>query len=94
MLLVGRVKEDKEYQVPAVVHVDGSSRVQTIKREDNPLYYDTIKEFYRRANCPVVINTSFNRKNEPIVLRPEDAYGVFKATEMDNLVIGRFILAK
>lgn len=94
MLLVGRVKEEKEYQIPAVVHVDGSSRVQTIRRETNPLYYDTIREFYRRTNCPAIINTSFNRKNEPIVLAPEDAYAAFKATAMDSLVMGRFVLTK
>lgn len=94
MLLIARVKKDKERQIPAVVHVDKTSRAQTIKRRDNTLYYDTIKEFYRLTGCPVIINTSFNRRNEPIVLAPEDAYRVFKATDMDSLVMGRFVLSK
>jgi carbamoyltransferase len=81
-------------QIPAVTHVDYSARVQTIKRQDNPLYYDTINEFYKLTGCPVIINTSFNVRGEPLVLSPEDAFKCFMRTEMDYLVMGSFILDK
>jgi carbamoyltransferase len=93
MLLVTQVREDKRV-VPAVTHVDGSARVQTISKEDNPLYYDLIKEFYKLTGVPVVINTSFNVRGEPIVCTPEDAYACFMRTEMDNLVMGDFMMRK
>jgi len=80
--------------IPAVTHVDYSARVQTVKREDNPLYYDMIKSFYDKTGCPVIINTSFNVRGEPLVCTPRDAYRCFMRTEMDYLVIGSFILDK
>jgi carbamoyltransferase len=80
--------------IPAVTHVDYSARIQTIKKEDNPLYYDTINQFYRKTGCPVIINTSFNIRGEPLVCSPEDAFRCFMRTEMDNLVMGRFLLDK
>lgn len=84
----------KRSQIPAVTHVDYSARIQTVKREDNPLYYDTINEFYKKTGCPVIINTSFNVRGEPLVLSPEDAFRCFMRTEMDYLLIGSFLLDK
>ncbi len=81
-------------EVPAVTHVDYSARIQTIKREDNPTYYDTINAFYKKTGCPVVVNTSFNVRGEPLVCSPEDAFKCFMRTEMDYLVLGSFLLDK
>jgi carbamoyltransferase len=81
-------------QIPAVTHVDYSARVQTVKREDNPLYYDMIKAFFDLTGCPVIINTSFNVRGEPLVCTPEDAFRCFMRTEMDYLVMGSIILEK
>lgn len=80
--------------IPAVTHVDYSARVQTIKKNDNPLYYDMIQAFYQKTGCPVVINTSFNVRGEPLVLTPEDAYRCFMRTEIDYLMLGSFLLSK
>ena len=80
--------------IPAVTHVDYSARIQTIKREDNPLYYDVINEFYQKTGCPVIINTSFNVRGEPLVCTPEDAFKCFMRTEMDYLIMGPFLLDK
>ena len=80
--------------IPAVTHVDYSARIQTVRREVNPLYYDIINAFYERTNCPVIVNTSFNVRGEPIVCTPEDAYRCFMRTEMDYLVMENFILDK
>ncbi|HEV8537862.1 MAG TPA: carbamoyltransferase [Bacteroidota bacterium] len=91
MLFVAQVREDRRV-VPAITHVDGSARLQTIKREDHPLYYDLISEFGRQTGCPVVINTSFNVRGEPIVCTPQDAFRCFMRTEMDYLVIGSFVI--
>jgi carbamoyltransferase len=80
--------------VPAVTHVDYSARVQTVRREENPLYYDLIASFERLTGCPVLINTSFNVRGEPIVCTPQDAYRCFMRTEMDYLVLENALLAK
>ncbi len=80
--------------IPAVTHVDYTARVQTVRRETNPLYYDLIAAFERLTGCPIVINTSFNVRGEPIVCTPEEAYACFMRTEMDCLVMGDFILEK
>jgi carbamoyltransferase len=80
--------------IPAVTHVDYSARVQTIERQDHPLYYDLIGAFEEKTGCPVIINTSFNVRGEPIVCRPSEAYRCFMRTEMDYLVIGSYVLAK
>jgi len=80
--------------IPAVTHVDYSARVQTVHEEDNPLYYRLIKKFDENYGCPVVINTSFNVRGEPIVCTPEDAYLCFMRTQMDYLVLGNFLLDK
>lgn len=81
-------------KIPAVTHIDYTARVQTVSREDNPLYYDLINQFYQKTGCPVIINTSFNVRGEPLVLTPEDAYRCFMRTEMDYLVLGNFLLDK
>jgi len=80
--------------IPAVTHVDYSARVQTVRRETNPFYYDIIDAFYRLTGCPVVVNTSFNVRGEPIVCTPEDAYRCFMRTNMDVLVLENFILER
>ncbi len=80
--------------IPAVTHVDYSARVQTVRPETNGLYYELIAEFDRLTGCPVVVNTSFNVRGEPIVCTPEDAYRCFMRTEMDVLVLGDLVLRK
>lgn len=80
--------------MPAVTHVDYSARVQTVRREDNPLYYDLIEAFGRLTDCPVLVNTSFNVRGEPIVCTPEQAYTCFMRTEMDCLVMEDFVIQK
>jgi carbamoyltransferase len=80
--------------IPAVTHVDYSARVQTVRREDNPAYYDLLAAFDALTGCPVLVNTSFNVRGEPIVCTPEQAYACFMRTEMDCLVIGDFLLEK
>ena len=80
--------------IPAVTHVDYSARVQTVRRDINPIFYDMIKRFDEKYGCPVIINTSFNVRGEPIVNSPEDAYRCFMRTNMDYLAIGSFLLDK
>jgi carbamoyltransferase len=92
MLLVCQVRPDRK--IPAVTHVDGSARVQTVRRDQHAEFYDLIAEFDRRTGCPVIINTSFNVRGEPIVCTPEDAYLCFMRTNMDLLVLGNFLLEK
>jgi carbamoyltransferase len=81
-------------QIPAITHVDYSARVQTIHPETNPRFYDLISHFEEKTGCPVLINTSFNVRGEPIVHTPADAYRCFMRTEMDYLVIDHYLLAK
>ena len=80
--------------IPAVTHVDYSARVQTVRRETNPTYYELISRFHQLTGCPVIINTSFNVRSEPIVCTPEDAFHCFMGTELDLLVAGDSILHK
>jgi len=80
--------------IPAVTHVDYSARIQTVHAETNPDFHRLIAEFERLTGCPVVVNTSFNVRGEPIVCTPEDAYRCFMRTEMDDLVLGPFLLTK
>jgi carbamoyltransferase len=80
--------------IPAVTHVDGSARIQTVDEDTNPLYYRLLKAFERETGCPVLVNTSFNVRNEPIVCTPEDAYRCFRQTHIDALVIGSFIITR
>jgi carbamoyltransferase len=81
-------------EIPAVTHVDYSARIQTVHKETNPRFYTLIDEFEKKTNCPVLINTSFNVRGEPIVNSPEDAYRCFMRTEMDYLVMENILLAK
>ena len=93
MLFVAQARDGRNL-IPAVTHVDGSARLQTINRQQNELFYDLISEFDRQTGCPVLINTSFNVRGEPIVCSLEDAWKCFKRTEMDVLVLGNYILDK
>ncbi len=84
----------KRSEIPAVTHVDYSARVQTVKKDTNKRYYDLISKFKERTHCPVIVNTSFNVRGEPIVNTPTDAFNCFMGTELDFLVIGNCILDK
>jgi carbamoyltransferase len=86
--------KEKRSLIPAVTHVDYSARIQTVKREDNALFYDTIKALYEKTGCPLIINTSFNVRGEPLVRTPGEAFKCFMETEMDYLVMGCFLLDK
>jgi len=81
-------------EIPAVTHVDYSARIQTVRRETNPLYWEIIEAFRQKTGCPVIVNTSFNVRGEPIVCTPEDSYRCFMRTEMDVLVLETFVLDK
>lgn len=94
MLFVFEVKPDKAGRIPAVRHVDGTARVQTINRAQHPIYYDLVRAFKRRTGVPVLVNTSFNIRGEPIVCTPRDAVSAFFASPLDALVIGSFVLEK
>ena len=81
-------------EIPAVTHVDYSARIQTVRREANPLYWEILDAFRRLTGCPVLVNTSFNVRGEPIVCTPDDAYRCFMRTDMDFLVIGDYVFDK
>jgi len=81
-------------EVPAITHIDYSARIQTVNKKDNPLYHALISKFYEKTGCPVIVNTSFNVRGEPIVESPLDAYKCFMRTEIDALVLENFILFK
>jgi carbamoyltransferase len=81
-------------EIPAVTHVDYSARIQTVRREENPLYWEIINAFGKQTGCPVVVNTSFNVRGEPIVCTPEDSYRCFMRTEMDFLMLETCVLDK
>jgi carbamoyltransferase len=84
----------KRSDLQAITHVDFSARVQSVHRETNPRYYQLIEKFKERTGCPVIVNTSFNVRGEPIVCTPDDAYRCFMRTEMDYLVVGDYLFAK
>ena len=84
----------KRSEIPAVTHVDYSARIQTVSRDTNPLYWEIIDAFRKRTGCPVIVNTSFNVRGEPIVCTPADSYRCFMRTEMDYLVLENFVLSK
>lgn len=94
MILTAQVKEAKRSTIPSVTHVDGSARPQTVERRVNPLYWRLINEFGKRTGVPVVMNTSFNLRGEPIVCTPADAIRTFFSSGMDALVIGNFVVEK
>ena len=93
MLQVYPVRRDKRRVVPAITHVDGSGRLQTVSRRSNALYWSLIRAFESITGVPMVLNTSFN-ENEPIVLKPEEALDCFLRTKMDILVMGRHIVVR
>ncbi len=93
MIKVYPIRPEKRAVIPAVTHVDGTGRLQTVRREDNPLYWQLIKEFENITGVPVVLNTSFN-ENEPIVCTPEEALGCFLRTKMDVLVMGDYFIKR
>ena len=80
--------------IPAVTHIDYSARVQTVHEDTNPRYYGLLRRFEALTGCPVLVNTSFNVRGEPIVCTPSDAYRCFMRTEMDVLVVGNFLMLK
>ena len=94
MLFVHDVVPDRAGYIPAVRHVDGTARIQTINRRQHPLYYDLLKAFQARTGVPVLVNTSFNTRGEPIVCSPRDAVACFWTSPLDALVIGSFLLEK
>jgi carbamoyltransferase len=93
MMQVFQIREDKRKLIPAVTHVDGSGRLQTVHRRTNPLYHQLISHFWDLTGVPMVLNTSFN-ENEPIVCRPEEALECFLRTNMDMLVLGRVMIVR
>ena len=84
----------KRSNVPAVTHVDYSARIQTVNNETNPKYYKLLQNFKKITNCPILVNTSFNVRGEPIVCTIKDAYRCFMGTDLDILVCENFILYK
>ena len=94
MILNFVVRPEKRGMIPAVTHVDGTARVQTVAREASPLYYRLIEEFARLTGVPVLLNTSFNVRGEPIVHTPDEAIVCLLGTDMDRLVIGPYVAQK
>lgn len=94
MLLVAPVREEKQASIPAITHVDGTGRLQTVFEDTNPLYYNLIRRFGEVTGVPVLLNTSFNLRGEPIVTTPANAFSTFMRSEMDLLVMGNHIVEK
>ena len=84
----------KRSEVPAITHVDYSARIQTVSKKTNPIYHKLISKFKDKTGCPILVNTSFNVRGEPIVNTPEDAFKCFMGTNLDILVLGNFYLDK
>lgn len=93
MLMTYATRPHVKDRIPAVVHVDGSSRIQAVRQEVNPRYHKLISEFYKLSGVPLVLNTSFN-DSEPIICTPEDAINTFLKTDIDHLAIGDFMVSK
>jgi carbamoyltransferase len=91
MMQVFQIREEKRAQIPAVTHVDGSGRLQTVHQAANPRYYALIEAFEKLTGVPMVLNTSFN-ENEPVVCKPEEALDCFLRTQMDRLVLGNRVI--
>jgi carbamoyltransferase len=94
MLFVVDVKKDKRDTIPAITHVDGTGRLQTVHREQNARYYRLIETFGRSTGVPILLNTSFNLKGEPIVNTPREAFHIFTQSGMDTLVLGDYVVEK
>ena len=93
MMQVFQIREEKRKRIPAVTHVDGSGRLQTVSQETNPRYYRLIESFRDLTGIPMVLNTSFN-ENEPVVCKPQEALDCFLRTKMDVLVIGDMFVSR
>ena len=93
MLQVYQIRKEKRKEIPAVTHVNGSGRLQTITAKQNQLYYKLIKEFEKITDVPIVLNTSFN-ENEPVVCHPKEALDCFLRTKMDVLVLGNWVITR
>ena len=91
MLFVCPVRADKQKIIPAVTHVDGTARIQTVSKQTNPRYWNLINEFKKLTGVSLLLNTSFNVKGEPIVCTPNDAIKCFLNTEMDYIVLGQYL---
>ncbi|MBU1854971.1 MAG: hypothetical protein KKF89_04585, partial [Nanoarchaeota archaeon] len=94
MLFVYPIKKEKRKLIPSVTHVNGTGRLQTIRRNQNQKYYDLIKEFEKLSKVPILINTSFNIRGEPIVCKPEEAYRCMMGTGIDYLVMNNFLISR
>ena len=94
MLYVVPVRPEAQATLPAITHVDGTGRLQTVFREQSPLYYSLIERFGQATGVPVVLNTSFNLRGEPIVATPANAFSTFSRSEMDSLVLENFLIDK
>src|SRR5690349_15056405 len=94
MLLVADVRPEYRDLLPAITHVDGTARLQTVTAEQNGLYYRVIREFYRLTGIPVIVNTSFNVRGEPIVCTPAEAYNCFSHTDMEYLALGNCLVPR
>ena len=93
--IINKIDEIKQPEkIPAVTHVDGTGRLQSVSRDSNPLYYDLINEFYKITDVPVIINTSMNVMGEPIVNTPEQAFNMLTKTDMDYAILGNHIISK
>ncbi len=93
MSMVEKIRADKQSIIPAVTHIDGTGRVQTVSKSDNEDFYNLIYYFERLSNVPIILNTSFN-ENEPIVMKPIDAINCFLRTDMDVLVLNNFMIRR
>jgi carbamoyltransferase len=94
MLFVYKVKPGKAAQIPAVIHVDGTARIQTVNKSQNPLYHDLLTAFKKKTGVPVLVNTSFNTLGKPIVCTPRDAIECFWTSPFDALIIGSYLIEK
>jgi carbamoyltransferase len=94
MLLAPPVRKARAGRIPAACHADGTARVQTVARRVNPRFYALIEAFERKTGIPIVLNTSFNRRGEPVVCEPAQAIKIYQETEMDALALGNFLLEK
>jgi carbamoyltransferase len=94
MLFTFKVRPERLGRIPAVCHVDGTARIQTVRRSQNPMYYDLLRAFFAKTAVPILVNTSFNTRGEPIVCSPRDAVQCFWASPLDALVIGPFLVEK
>ena len=93
MSAVEKIKKEKRKLIPAVTHVDGTGRVQSVKLEMNEKFYNLIKHFFKHTDVPILLNTSFN-ENEPIICQPQEAINCFLRTDLDVVVIGNFVIER